>query len=181
MKKAVYLFVALLTSLPAWSAGPFEREVVISEAQIQAALVKAGPLQQNYGGFVTVSLKDTPIISLDSEDGRAMISARMDVVLLGNSPIPVDVLAKAGLRYDDRSKAFFLTSPVVDAVESPVLSRDAQPAARQAATQLIASYFRAKPVYVLRQDGSPEEQAARWLLKSVRIEPGRLVAILSPI
>ena len=181
MKKAVYFLVALMTSLPAWSAGLFEREIIISEAQIQAALVKAGPLQQTYGGYVTVSLKDAPKISLDSQDGRAVMSARMDVALLGNSPIPVDVLAKAGLRYDDRSKAFFLTSPVVDSVESPVLSRDAQPVARQAATQLIASYCRAKPVYVLRQDGSPEEQAARWLLKSVRIEPGRLVAVLSPI
>lgn len=181
MKKAVYLLVALMTSLPAWSVGLLEREIVISEAQIQEALVKAGPLQQTYGGVVTVSLKDTPRISLDNQDGRAGISARMDVVLLGNSPIPVDVLGKAGLRYDDRSKAFFLTSPVVDAVDSPVLSRDAQPVARQAATQLIASYFRAKPIYVLRENGSPEEQAARWLLKSVRIEPGRLVATLSPI
>jgi len=35
-------------------------------------------------------------------------------------------------------------------------------------------------VYVLREDGSAEEIAARWLLRSIRIEPGKVVAILSP-
>lgn len=155
--------------------------MVISEAAIQAALVRSGPLQKNYGGLVTVSLNDPPRISLDSPDGRAGISARMVVALLGHNPVSVDVVGKAGLRYDDRSKAFFLTQPVIETVQSAALSREAEPLARQAVTELVASYFRAKPVYVLREDGTPEEQTARWLLKSVRIEPGQIVAVLSPI
>jgi len=181
LKRFAGFILALLICVSAWGAGLFGREVVISEAEIQAALVRSGPLQKSYGGVITVSMKDPPKISLDSPDGRAGITARMDVVWLGNSPIPVDVVARAGLRYDDRSKAFFLTSPVVEAVQSPTLSRESEALARQAVTQLIASYFRAKPVYVLREDGPSEEQTARWLLKSVRIEPGRIVALLSPI
>ena len=45
---------------------------------------------------------------------------------------------------------------------------------------MMASYFRNRPVYVLREDGSLQEQAARWLLRSIRIEPGQVIAVLSP-
>jgi hypothetical protein len=31
----------------------------------------------------------------------------------------------------------------------------------------------------LRDDGTAQEATARWLLKSVRIEPGKVVAVLS--
>jgi hypothetical protein len=44
----------------------------------------------------------------------------------------------------------------------------------------MAAYFREKPVYVLREDGSAEEKAARWLLRRIRIETGKVVATLSP-
>ena len=36
-------------------------------------------------------------------------------------------------------------------------------------------------VYVLREDGSLQERTARWLLRSIRIEPGRVAAVLSPV
>jgi hypothetical protein len=45
----------------------------------------------------------------------------------------------------------------------------------------MTSYFRSKPVYILRENGTAQEQAARWLLRSIRIEPGRVAAILSPV
>ena len=45
----------------------------------------------------------------------------------------------------------------------------------------VQGYFRSQPVYVLRENGSTQEATARWLLKSVRIESGRIVAVLSPI
>jgi len=38
-------------------------------------------------------------------------------------------------------------------------------------TQLIANYFRNKPVYFLRQDGSAEEIATRWLLSRYALNP----------
>ena len=102
------------------------------------------------------------------------------VALLGNPPIPVDVVGSAGIRYDDHAKAFFLEKPVADSVRSPALRKEAEPEARRAVTALLSGYFRTKPVYVLREDGNAQELAARWLLRSVRIEPGRVIAILSP-
>jgi len=104
----------------------------------------------------------------------------VDISLLGNPPIPVDVVGSAGIRYDDSAKAFFLEKPVADSVQSPALRKDAEPNARRAITALLVNYFRTKPVYVLREDGNAQELAARWLLRSIRIEAGRVIAVLSP-
>lgn len=176
------LFLAILASHSlAWGAGLFEREVVFSEADIQSALAKAKPLQLSYGGMVSVALKEAPRILLDGSDGRARIATGLEVEWPGQKPIRVEASGRAGIRYDDQSKAFYLENPVVDSVTTPALRKEANPAVREAASQLIASYFRSKPVYVLRENGSPQEIAARWLLKSVRIEPGRVVAVLSTI
>ena len=106
---------------------------------------------------------------------------RSHIALLGQPAVPVDVIATSGLRYDDRSKAFFLDQPVARSLSSAALAREAEPLVLQAVSQLMGSYFRSKPVYVLREDGSEQELAARWLLRSIRIEPGRVAAILSPV
>ena len=175
------LIASLLVSTLTWSAGLFEREVVFSEADIQSALAKAKPLQLSYGGMVSVALKEAPQILLDGTDGRARLSTGVDVEMQGSKPLRVDVSGRAGIRYDDKNKAFYLENPIVDSVTTPALRQEANPAVREVASQLIASYFRSKPVYVLQENGSPQEIAARWLLKSVRIEPGRVVAVLSTI
>lgn len=181
----IALFGCALLAWPlAGAAGFLEKEVVFSEAEIQASLAKAKPQQISYGGLITVALNEPPRISLDSPDGRAGIATSLDVDVQGNPPPPtirIDVAGRSGIRYDDRSKAFFLEKPVIDSVTSPTLGKEVSPAVRIAAAQLLASYFRTKPVYVLREDGPPQEAMARWLLKSVRIEPGRVVAVLSPI
>jgi len=104
----------------------------------------------------------------------------VDVEMPGGRPLRVDVAGRAGVRYDDQQKAFFLENPVVDSVTIPSRRKEANPLVRQAASQLLASYFRSKPVYVLRENGNLQEMTARWLLKSVRIEAGRVVAVLSP-
>ena len=70
----------------------------------------------------------------------------------------------------DQAKAFFLDSPVADSVESIALPREFQAQVRHAVSQVMAAYFRDKPVYVLREDGSAQEIAARWLLRGIRIE-----------
>ena len=178
------LFLTLLllfSSMNCWSIDILEKEIIFSQAEIQAALAKNGPVQKNYGGVVMISLKQAPTIELDGHDGRARITASFDLGLLGSPPVAVNMIGRAGIRYDDKNKAFFLENAITDSVESYALPKEMESTARQAVTQLMANYFRTKPIYVLRADGSPQEIAARWLLKSVRIEPGKVVATLSAI
>ena len=174
--------LALLASNALWSAGLLEKEVYFSEADIQTQLEKSGTMQKSYGnGLIVVALIEPPKIHLGDPEGKAAVAARLKVSLLGNPPVPVDVLATSGLRYDDNAKAFFLENPVANSVQSTGIPREAEPMARQAITQMMTAYFRSKPVYVLREDGSLQEKAARWLLRSIRIEPGRVAAVLSPV
>jgi len=180
--KFLFATLVLFSSTICWSAGFLEREVFISEGDIQAQVEKSGTMQKSYGnGMVVVSLIEPPKILLGIPEGKTTLSARINVSLLGNPPVPVAFEGTSGLRYDDNAKAFFLDKPVANSVQSMAITREAEPMARQAITQLMTSYFRSKPVYVLREDGTAQEKAARWLLRSIRIEDGRVVAVLSPL
>jgi hypothetical protein len=181
MKSRVAMLLLAVLSLVAANAAAFlEKEIVFSEAEVQAALERRAPVERKYGSLVTLAMATPPQISFARDDGRAGVSARLDVTLLGGRPVAVDVVGNAGIRYDDAAKAFFLESPLVESLQSPGLPRDIEPAVRQAASQYLAGYVRTRPVYVLRADGPLEERTAHWLLKSVRIERGRVVAVLSP-
>lgn len=179
IRTALCLLATLVTYAASGLAGPLDREVSFSESQVQSALAKSGALTKNYGGLMSFSLAEPPHITLGTPEGRVGISARIHVALLGNPGIPVDVTGTAGIRYDDNAKAFFLENPVADSVESQALAKESEPAARRTVNALISTYFRSKPVYTLRENGNAQEIAARWLLRSVRIEPGRVVATLS--
>ncbi|WP_265949599.1 DUF1439 domain-containing protein [Dechloromonas sp. A34] len=174
------LFAALAAIAPCSQAELLGKEVAFSETEIQTALARSGPQQRNYNGLMTVALLEVPRITLGVPEGRVGIVARVHISLLGQPAIPVDVTGTAGIRYNDNTKAFYLENPVADSVSSQALPKEYEPAARNAVNTLVVSYFR-KPVYVLRADASPEEATARWLLRSVRIEPGRVVAVLSPL
>lgn len=176
------LFALTLTgSSLAWSAGLFEREVIFSEAEIQSALAKGAPQLLTYNGLLHLTLPKPPKITLGQTEGRAGIATKLELTLPGKPPIPVDIAGSAGVRYDEKSKSFYLDNPVAESVSSPALDPKSAPLLELAISQMMASYFRNKPVYVLRDDASPQEATARWLLKSVRIEPGRVVATLSTI
>lgn len=173
------LFSALICLASSSAAALFEREVYFTEGDIQEALVKAGPQSRSYGRWMTISLLEAPKISLGQPEGRVGINTRIHVSLLGNQALPVDVVGSAGIRYDDQTKAFFLENPVTHSITSQGIPKEAEPGARQTANTLISAYFRSKPIYVLRDDGTAQEATARWLLKSVRIESGKVVAVLS--
>ncbi|MDR2837725.1 MAG: DUF1439 domain-containing protein [Azonexus sp.] len=169
-----------LLAVPARSAGFLEHEITFSEADVQAQVDKNRRIEKSYGqGAVIVALDEPPRIHLGEPEGRLTVSARLILTLLGQPAAPVDVVGVAGMRYDEGGKAFYLDQPEIRSLHSPSLSPAAEPLAQQAISQLMGHYFRLQPVYVLRQDGSASELAARWLLRSIRIEPGRVVAVLS--
>lgn len=173
------LSAALLAFAPPGKAGLLDQEISFTEAEVQTALARNTKTEMRYPGLIAATLREPPAIRLGVPEGRAGISARMDIALLGNPPIPVDIKGNAGIRYDDQSKAFYLDNPTADAVESIALPREYEPSIRRAITQLLKVYFRDRPVYVLREDASMQEAMARRMLKSVRIEPGKVVATLS--
>ena len=179
LKIAAFVLTVLVGFVPHAIAGLLDREIVFTEAEIQNALSKSGSQERNYGGLMSIALAEAPHIILGTPEGRVGIAARVNITLLGNPAVPVNVTGSAGIRYDDNAKAFFLENPLAQTVESQALPKESEPAARRMVNSLITTYFRSKPVYVLRENGNSQELTARWLLRSVRIEPGKVVATLS--
>lgn len=179
MKRPLLLLLLLLFAGCAGAAF-LDQEIVFSQAEVQAALDKSSPAEVRYGNLLALTLVQPPQVTLGVPAERVGIAAQMNIAMAGGAPVPLEMSGTAGIRYDDKEKAFYLEQPVAESVHSPALSRDAGQLVRAAVTQLLAGYFRKRPVYVLREDGNTQERAARWLLRSVRIEPGRVVAILSP-
>lgn len=182
MKQGIagFFLLVLVGWISVCSAALADRELSFSEADIQTALLKSGPQQRNFGGLLSAALREPPKINLGEVAGRVGLSARIYISLLGNPALPVDITGTAGIRYDDTAKAFFLEKPQAHSVTAETMPKEAEPHARQAINALLAAYFKTQPVYVLKENGSAEEIAARWLLRSVRIEPGKVIAVLAP-
>ncbi len=157
-----------------------EQEVSFSEADVQKELAKRGPQEKRYGELLVASLPEPPAIRLGEPEGRLTVRARVYLSLAGASALPVDLVGTAGLRYDDREKAFYLDQPEAQSVHAPGLDPQWRGLIEQYLNRMLKSYFRKTPAYRLRPDASPQESTARWLLRSVRIEPGRVIAVLAP-
>ena len=175
------LSLALGLHAPLQAASLLDKEIHFTEAEVQAELDKRGPLEKRYGDLLTASLPQAPTIRLGQPEGRATVLARVHLSLGGAPAVPVDLKGTAGLRYDETGKAFYLDQPEAESVDAPALAPEYRGIIRQALSQLMRSYFRKQPLYRLREDASPQEATARWLLRSVRIERGRVVAVLSPL
>jgi hypothetical protein len=171
----VGLAIALL--LAACAGGkPAEIELSFTERELQAALNKADMSTRLLDGLVVVSVTGQPQVKLGQPPERIGIAAQLSIKVVGLPAMPANVKGSSGLLYDDAQKAFFLEAPQLDAVTAPLLPKAMEGAARAAITRQLAASFSNTPVYSLKTEGSLKEQAARQTLKSIRIEPDRIVA-----
>jgi len=169
------LGIALL--LAACAGGkPGEVELSFTEKELQAALNKADMSTRLLDGLVVVTVEGQPQLKLGQPPERIGISAQLSIKVVGLPAMPASVKGSCGLRYDEPQKAFFLEAPQLDAVTAPLLPKALEGAAKTAITRQLAASFSQTPVYSLKADGSLKEQAARQTLKSVRIDPDRIVA-----
>ena len=179
---------ALLTGLTGLAAllascaggGPAEFSLSFSEAEVQAALDKAEKSRELLDGLLRVSVEGSPQVRLGEPPERIGLQARLSIRVSGVGAMPANVKASSGLRYDATAKAFFLDAPRIESIEAPLLPRALEGTARNVITRQLNASFAQTPVYTLKSDGSLKEQAARGLLKSVRIERSRVVAVFSP-
>ena len=158
------------------SGKPAEIELSFTERELQAALNKADMSTRLLDGLVVVSVTGQPQVKLGQPPERIGIAAQLSIKVVGLPAMPASVKGSSGLRYDDAQKAFFLGAPQLDAVTAPLLPKAMEGAARTAITRQLAASFNQTPVYSLKADSSLKEKAARQTLKSIRIEPDRIVA-----
>lgn len=176
------LLMGLAALLGACAGGrPAELALSFSEAEVQAALDKAEKSRELLDGLLRISVEGSPQVRLGEPPERIGLQARLSIRVSGVGAMPATVKASSGLRYEPMAKAFFLEAPRVESIEAPLLPRALEGPARNAITRQLEASFAQTPVYTLKPDGSLKEQAARGLLKSVRIERSRVVAVFSPV
>ena len=172
-----WIGLAITLLLAACAGGkPAEMELSFTERELQAALNKADMSTRLLDGLVVVSVSGQPQVKLGQPPERIGIAAQLSIKVVGLPAMPANVKGSSGLLYDDAHKAFFLEAPQLDAVTAPLLPKAMEGAARAAITRQLAASFSNTPVYSLKTEGSLKEQAARQTLKSIRIEPDRIVA-----
>ncbi len=170
----------ILIFSPMAQAGFLEKEISFSEAELQSHLNKAKSLHKDIAGLIQIEQVGPSIISLSKQPGRVTLLNSLIITLSGKGNVPVEVISSAGLRYDDHTKSFYLENPTADEIKTEQLPAETLKLIKLGATQAVASYFRNKPVYTLKENGSTQEATARWLLKSIRIDSGKVIATLSP-
>ena len=183
IRRALLIGLSGLAALLAACAGggPAELSLSFSETEVQAALDKAEKSRELLDGLLRVSVEGSPQVRLGEPPERIGLQTRLSIQVSGVGAMPAMVKASSGLRYEPRIKAFFLEAPRIESIEAPLLPRALEGAARNVITRQLNASFAQTPVYTLKSDGSLKEQAARGLLKSVRIERSRVVAVFSPL
>ena len=151
----------------------------ITQQQIEQKLADKLPLTKTYFIFFKVTL-DKPRVQL--REGTDRVQAGMDITLNlqipgSSAPLGGSVDVSAGLRYDPKAAAFFLTDPVVEQLHLQGLPSQYADIARAAVTQALLAYYAEHPIYTLSTNRI-DQLAARMALKSVVVEGGELVVTL---
>ena len=183
IRRTLLVCVSGLAALLAACAGggPAQLSLSFSEAEVQAALDRAEKSRELLDGLLRVSVEGSPQVRLGEPPERIGLQARLSIRVSGVGAMPANVKASSGLRYYAMAKAFFLDAPRLESIDAPLLPRALEGTARKLITRQLDASFAQTPVYTLKADGSLKEQAARGLLKSVRIERGRVLAVFSPV
>lgn len=156
-----------------------EYEVRITEEQIRQKLNQKLPFTKKYLFTIEVTL-DNPRIKL--VEGTDRVKGGMDVTLNiklndESRPFGGSVDATSGIMFSRDQGQFFLIDPVIDNLQVQGFPDKYVERANKVLAKALAEYYRANPIYTLKQ-GDAKQLAAKLVLKRVFIETKELVLIL---
>jgi hypothetical protein len=149
-------------------------DVMISEAEVQQAVAQRFPKSKTVLRVVETSLRN-PVVRLDEQADK--ITATIDcVVKIAGVPGEAvgNVVASGRLEYGPQDGAFYLKDVHIDRIELGRIPERWEKPARESASFVVRETLERLPVYKLKEDRW-KEQAARLVLRKVRVENGVLV------
>jgi hypothetical protein len=173
MKKK-FLFILLLTFTVAVLAVLYFKsrryEVVISQQQIDGALVKRFPATKEFLWIFEVTYSNPQVILLEDADRiRIGLDASLNIKLnkelnsLGGSCTLI-----AGVRYEPSTQEFFLTDTQFERLDIQGVPQEYMERATKAANEAAKYFVENKPIYRLEAKDT-KTAAAKLLLKGFKV------------
>lgn len=153
--------------------------VKLERAQLQAAVDARLPLEKDALLVLRLRIPRATVLLAEGADRIGMRCAvELDLrVGAGRELLAGELEADTRLRYDPARHAFFLTDPVVRDASVKGLPAQHTALAAKYAGLALARFAADHPVHVI-QDDSLKLRLARAVLREVRVEDGKLVAVL---
>lgn len=172
---SVFLLLSFLSGCTTTN-GLNEFSLTFATKDIQAAIDKAPRSKSLADGLVVVSVDGPPVVKIGEPSERIGLALRLAVQVLGSAPVKATISGSTKLVYVDTQKAFFLDDPIVNSVDAPYLPKMFEGVVADLAKEQITKVVNTTPIYVLPENGSLQQKAARRMLKTIRIQPDQVIA-----
>lgn len=180
MKILLITLLSILIGLTGCSI-PKDYEVIITQEQINAAVAKAFHEKAVAYGLMTVTLNELAL-KVGEPVERIGVVAQPTIKIIGLQPLSVKIKGFTNLIYDESKKVFFLSELNIESIDAPNLPKSMvamEPKIKEAVNKQFSEEFIKIPIYRLSENGSTKENMARKYLKSIKINDGKIVAVLS--
>lgn len=165
----VRTLLLLVTCFTAACAAPGRLNVALSADQLDRELAKSFPVTRS-ASVVFLELADPKVkLVRGSNDLGLSLRASVGVAVLRLEGV---LTVKGTLRYQPDDGQFFLDAPAVSSFEVPGLPAAELPEVLSFVNDVVRTVLPTVPLHRLERGG------ARWLLKAVKVEDGRVIAEL---
>lgn len=173
MFRLTFFAILLTVSTSSWS---LNYTVEFTEAQLQQQLASMMPVTREQM-FVTVTLSE-PILDLGIGDNKIGVFSSMDISAPGGIKGTGRAKIVGQISYKKQTGEFFLYNPTVSHIEVDQIPSQFHSNIKQLAQLGLNSAIKGKPIFKLNDD-NPQQNLAKSMLQSVKVEPGKILITLA--
>jgi hypothetical protein len=156
-----------------------EYHVIVSQAQIDAALKEKFPISKTHLVIIQLTYSNPRLKLLpDSNRIEVGLDANVNIKMVGEAkPLSGSVLVTSGLTYNNETKQFFLSEPEIKQIAIQGVPQQYVDKVTDFASRLAREYLQEFPVYTLKATDT-KKTAAKLLLKKIEIKNSEVDATL---
>ncbi len=171
------LAVLLAGGTAVWFLFARDLEVVLTEAEIQAAIEKKFPLVKKHLEMIEVRYFD-PAVILEEGSDRIRVSMNAETRMgLPKLDLRGTAVASARVAYDKSSGAFFLEAATIERIDIERLPEKWAKIVTEIGTLGVRQYLNRHPVYKLDQNRQ-KQNLVKYFLKDVKVRDRKLILTL---
>lgn len=168
-----HLLILFIFSSSSWA---YDYTVELTEAQLQQQLASMMPITKEKM-FVTVTLSK-PALELGVGGDKIGVFSNLDISAPGGIKGTGRAKVEGRISYKKQTGEFFLYNPTISQIEIDQIPNQFHSNVKQLAQLALNSSIKGKPIFTLT-DNNSQEKLAKSMLKSVKVEPGKILITLA--